>query len=114
MEPVFEKVCASFHSEDWLINAVENDWDIEELGVFSTCHYKFVCTGKDPMVSVKFGTVEKNKNDKTLYYYDCEGYCKRLLGNSYSIPVVEHLLRPVKDLFLQQEYDDAVYSFPWE
>lgn len=63
---------------------------------------------------MKFGIVEKNKKGKTLYYFDCEGYCKRLLGNSYSIPVVEHLLRPIKDLFLQREYDDTVYSFVWE
>ncbi|KAL7543185.1 hypothetical protein ACHAXR_012598 [Thalassiosira sp. AJA248-18] len=111
---IFEKLSDSFHSENWLEQSIDNG-SFEELSAFSGRQYKFVCGDKDdPMVRVKFGTVEKNSNGKTLYYYDCEGYCKRLLGNSYSIPVVEHLLHPIKDLFLQREYSDAEYSFVWE
>ena len=85
--------------------------------MFSACSYKFVCDDKtvDPMVKVKLGTVEKNQKGKTLYYFDSEGYCKRLLGNSYSIPVVEHLLRPLKNLFQEKQYDEnASYEFSWQ
>mmetsp|Transcript_516 Transcript_516/g.949 ORF Transcript_516/g.949 Transcript_516/m.949 type:complete len:222 (+) Transcript_516:1036-1701(+) len=114
VKEIFERVCESFHSEDWYENAIDNDWNLEHLGQFSARHYKFVFSDKDPMITVKLGTVENNKNGKTLYFYNCEGYSKRLLGNSYSIPVVEHLLRPLQDLFLQQEYDNAEYRFLWE
>mmetsp|Transcript_40219 Transcript_40219/g.84473 ORF Transcript_40219/g.84473 Transcript_40219/m.84473 type:complete len:292 (-) Transcript_40219:62-937(-) len=114
VKPIFEKLCASFHSEDWLNNALDNEWDIGRLKYFSACDYKFGYSYKDGMISVKFGTVDKNKKGKALYYHDCDDYCKRLLGNSYSIPVVEHLLRPLKDLFLQREYDNADYKFVWE
>ena len=114
VEPIFEKICDSFHSEDWFENALESNWDVEELAKFSVCSYKFACSGEDKIVKAKIGTVEKNKRGKTLYYFDSEGYCKRLLGNSYSIPVVEHLLRPLKDLFLQNENNNEVYSYIWE
>ena len=93
---------------------ISNGWDLENLGLFSARRYKFVCTGKDQIVTLKLGTMEKNKNGKTLYFYDCDGYCKRLLGNTYSIPVVEHLLSSLRDVFLHKRYDNAVYRFRWE
>jgi len=116
VDPIFQKMNESFHSEDWLENALQNGWCLESLGMFSACSYKFVCDDKtaDPMIKVKLGTVEKNQKGKTLYYFDSEGYCKRLLGNSYSIPVVEHLLCPLKELFLEKHYDEnASYQFSW-
>ena len=114
MPSVFEKICASFHSEDWLENALQNGWDLDDIATFSACHYKFAYSGRDGSVSVKFGTVEKNNKGKPKYFFDQEGYCKRLLGNTYSIPVVEHLMRPLQDLFLQREHTDATYNFVWE
>lgn len=114
VKPIFEKLCASFHSEDWVNYAVDNEWDLEDMRRFSACNYKFAFCDKEQSVTLKFGTVEKNKKGKTLYYYDCEGYCKRVLGNGYSIPVVEHLLKPVKELFLEREYQNAEYNFAWE
>lgn len=114
MEPIFEKMNESFHNEDWLEHALQNDWCLEYLGMFSAGSYKFVCDDK-AVVKVKLGTVEKNQKGKTLYYFDSEGYCKRLLGNSYSIPVVEHLLKPLKDLFQEKQYDEnASYEFSWK
>lgn len=112
---IFEQLSVCFHSENWLQNALDNEYDLEEMSTFSARHYKFACSDtKDPTISVEFGTVEKNRKGKTLYYYDCEDYCKRLLGNTYSIPVVEHLLRPLKLLFLEREYNGAMYKFVWE
>ena len=112
VEPIFEKMNESFHSEDWLENVLQSGWCLESLGMFSACSYKFVCDDKtaDTMVKVK----EKNRKGKTLYYFDSEGYCKRLLGNSYSIPVVEHLLKPLKELFQEKQYDEnASHEFTW-
>lgn len=75
-------------------------WDIEELKVFSANGH--------PKLMLKIGSVDKSKAGGTsFYHYDADGYCKRHLGNSCSIPVVEHSLRPVRDLFMHQEYRDA-------
>lgn len=117
VKPIFDRLCESFTSEDWFENAVSNDWDIEKLQTFSARRYKFVhcCDDGHPKLVLKIGTVDKSKDGRaSLYYYDADGYCKRLLGNSYSIPVVEHLLRPLSDLFMQREYPDAAYCFAWK
>ena len=51
-------------------------------------------------------------------YYDEEEYSKHLVGNGWSIPVVEHLLEPLRGLFhddsFLQIYDNYDYNFPWE
>lgn len=115
MPPIFDKICTSFQSENWYENALEKNWDPNDLGEkFSECQYKFACTDRDGSMSVKLGTVEKNSKGKPKYFFDQEDYCKRLLGNTYSIPVVEHLMRPLQKLFLQREYSDAAYNFVWE
>jgi len=50
---------------------------------------------------------------ETNYYLNKEEYAKRLVGNSFSIPVVEHLLRPLQNIFASQEYNDVDYTWPW-
>jgi hypothetical protein len=52
-------------------------------------------------------------------FYDEEGYSKHLIGNGWTIPVVEHLLEPLRGLFVNdsflQSYDKKYkYEFPWE
>ena len=85
-----------------------------ELLKFSGYYYKFIATGGEPAIGVQLGTVAKSQKGLPLYYFDCDGYCKRLLGNAYSIPVVEHLLRPLRDLFCHKTYPNADYQFQWE
>lgn len=46
--------------------------------------------------------------NKQKYFYDAEAYVKHLLGNGYSIPVVEHFLSPLKEIFAELEYDGYV------
>jgi len=109
---IFDKLEKAFLADDWLIEALDNGWDIEEIQNFSGSRYKFEFNGRG--LSLKVGTMDKNKNGDPLYYLNCEQYCKRLLGNGFSIPVVEHLLRPLKDLFLSKTYNDTSYNFVWE
>lgn len=115
---IFERVEESFQAEDWLTNADKNNWDFDELQSLSARRYKFIlCSdSNETKLLLKLGTVEKLKNDdkKSLYYYNSDGYCKRLLGNSYSIPVVEHILRPLCDLFPLKKYSNADYCFAWQ
>ena len=113
----FERAEESFQAEDWLENAKRKDWDIDELLSFSARSYKWLkySDSNKPKLS-KLGTVDKLAKDdkKSLYYFDSDGYCKRLLGNSYSIPVVEHILRPLCGLFLPKKYSNADYCFAWQ
>lgn len=116
---IFERVVESFQSEDWYANAIGKDFD--ELQSLSARNYKFFkfflsSDSNETKLLLKLGTVEKLANDdkKSLYHYDSDGYCKRLLGNSYSIPVVEHILRPLCGLFEQKKYSNADYCFAWQ
>jgi hypothetical protein len=47
------------------------------------------------------------------YYYTKDGYAKRLIGNSFSIPAVEILLRPLQAFYSSQEYPKFNYEFAW-
>ena len=49
-----------------------------------------------------------------LIFFDSEQYSKHLLGNAFSIPVIEHLLEPLACLFEHQEYDGYNYRYKWE
>ncbi|KAL3785919.1 hypothetical protein HJC23_008114 [Cyclotella cryptica] len=109
---IFEKLEKAFLAEDWFKEALECGWDIEEIQNFSGRCYRFEFNGQG--LSLKVGTMDKNRRGDPLYYLNCEQYCKRLLGNGFSIPVVEHLLCPLKDLFLRKTYNDASYKFVWE
>ncbi|KAL3788804.1 hypothetical protein HJC23_006257 [Cyclotella cryptica] len=109
---MFEKLEKAFLAEDWFKEALECGWDIEEIQNFSGRCYRFEFNGQG--LSLKVGTMDKNRRGDPLYYLNCEQYCKRLLGNGFSIPVVEHLLCPIKDLFLRKTYNDASYKFVWE
>lgn len=48
------------------------------------------------------------------YYFNAEDYCKHLLGNSFSIPVVEYLLRNLRKVFASREYEGFDYKYRWE
>jgi hypothetical protein len=46
-------------------------------------------------------------------FFNAEEYSKRLLGNSISIPIVEHLLQNLQPLFESTEYDGYDYHYKW-
>ena len=46
-------------------------------------------------------------------FYNREQYSKRLLGNSFSLPVIEHLLKPLCSIFASRDYPIYEYQFPW-
>ena len=44
-------------------------------------------------------------------------FLQHCIGNGWSIPVVEHMLGKLKDLFpddMMKEYDGYTYKYPWE
>jgi hypothetical protein len=48
-----------------------------------------------------------------LVFYDDEQYAERLIGNGFSIPLMDILLRPLKEKFGKKVYPDYVYDFKW-
>ena len=47
-------------------------------------------------------------------YFTDEQYCKHLLGMTYSVPVMEVLLKPLQDIFKTKEYQNYNYSYSWQ
>lgn len=71
------------------------------------------------MVKRKDRKISAPLEGKTQFsFYDEEGYSKHLIGNGWSIPVVEHLLQPLTELFVSDSlfktYENYNYDFPWE
>jgi len=77
---------------------------------FTSRKYKFISKTEAPFMEIKMSTWSTNKNEDFL---TCEQYSKRLLGNGWSIPVIEHLLFPLQQIFPKREYADYNYVFPW-
>lgn len=46
-------------------------------------------------------------------FFTSEGYSKHLLGNSFSIPVLGHLLQPLQKVFQKKQYKGFRYQFQW-
>lgn len=71
--------------------------------------------GEPPFFQIEISAPREGKQN--LEYFDEESYCKHLLGNGWSLPVVEHLLEPLQDLFDKEDlqtYTLYDYSYPWE
>jgi hypothetical protein len=91
---------------DWTVKAIEPEF--EWLG--KLCGLKFAFTpliGIHPFFQVKIPVQEK------AYKMNCEDYAKRLVGNAFSVPVVQDLLRPLQTLFVSRKYAGYDYEFPW-
>ena len=54
------------------------------------CKFKFEPSTNEPFFHILLSSPLEGK--KNLVYFNQEQYCKHLIGNGWSIPVVEHLL----------------------
>lgn len=46
-------------------------------------------------------------------FFNQEQYGKRLIGNAFSVPVVEILLRELRTKFSTREYKEFTYTYVW-
>jgi hypothetical protein len=46
-------------------------------------------------------------------FFNKDGYAKHLIGNAYSVVVVEMLIQPLTSLFATKEYEGYDYTHPW-
>jgi hypothetical protein len=54
------------------------------------------------------------KVNTSAAFYNQEQYGKRLIGNAFSVPVLEILLRPLQTKFLLRQYQEYSYSYIWQ
>ena len=47
-------------------------------------------------------------------FYNADQYAKRLVGNAYSIPVVDIILRRLQGMFASKRYEGYTYAFEWK
>ena len=76
--------------------------------------YKFVYTGDEEYkgeIKLKMAPIPTGK---AVVHYTDEEYAKHLIGNSISVPVLEHLLKPLAQLFAQREYPRFQYEYKWK
>lgn len=92
-------------SLDFLIDNFSGHLDIVKFSDFLEAPY---------FCELLVGTADRNREKKRKYYLNAERYAKRLVGNSFSIPVVMKLLEPLGDLFPHKEYEGYSYVFPWK
>jgi hypothetical protein len=80
------------------------------------CKFKVKKMLDPPFFQIELSSPLEGRKNHT--FYDEIGYCKHLIGNGWSIPVVEHLLQPLQDLFESessfQTYEGYDYDYPWE
>lgn len=78
------------------------------------CHFKFEAKNDEPFFQLLISSPLEGKKD--LVYFNQKEYGKHLIGNGWSIPVVEHLLGKLRDLFDDDHlvtYEGYDYNFPW-
>jgi hypothetical protein len=76
------------------------------------CQFKVKPDRNPPFFHLEISSPQENKN---LSFYKEDQYCKHLLGNGWSIPVVEYVLSELKGLFnVEETYGEKYdYHYPW-
>jgi hypothetical protein len=79
------------------------------------CKFKFRPCPEPPFFQLALSSPLEGKNE--LSFFTADEYGKHLIGNGWSIPVVEHLLGKLKDLFAEDalvSYQGYDINHPWE
>ena len=78
----------------------------KQLHPFNQCNFRFK-PHRDNFYEVRI------ESENSTSCFDSEEYAKHLLGNAWSIPVVERLLSPLKAICEAKQYDGYDYPFCW-
>ena len=79
------------------------------------CLFKFQPYFENPFFQLALSSPQEGKLQPSFYAE--EQYCKHLVGYGWSIPVVEHILAQLRDLFaddMLSPYTKYTYTHPWE
>ena len=80
------------------------------------CRFKEKPSRDDPLFQILISSPLEGKAE--LDYFSRDQYAKRLIGNGWSLPVVEHILEPLRDLYRDEKIlkpcgDRWTYSYRW-
>lgn len=78
------------------------------------CNFKFLANSELPYFQLALSSPLEGKSQ--LAFYSEKQYCKHLIGNGWSIPVVEYLLGSLTELFAGDvllTYDKYNPPYPW-
>ena len=84
----------------------------EKFFHFVKCKYQFKPSTDPPFYDIEMAIPSSNLKNELLFF-DAETYSKHLIGNACSVPMLEHLLSPLKDICTVRYYDGFNYKFPW-
>jgi len=81
--------------------------------------HQFDAIWEGPLAKLKLTAAYDRGNDasnaSTIQFYDAEEYAKHLVGLAYSVPVVEHLLKPLRKIFKTRYYGKfSDYHYKWQ
>lgn len=82
----------------------------EKYHIFGGLPVRFYSSSPDYSIGIKLKPPKVNTADD---FFDHEQYGKRLIGNAFSVPTVEILLRELQKKFPKREYNDYTYSYVW-
>lgn len=83
----------------------------EKFFHFAKCKYQFKPSTEHPFYDIEMAIPSTNL--KHELFFDAETYSKHLIGNACSVPVLEHLLSPLKDVCTVRYYNGFDYNYPW-
>mmetsp|Transcript_4758 Transcript_4758/g.10215 ORF Transcript_4758/g.10215 Transcript_4758/m.10215 type:complete len:375 (+) Transcript_4758:131-1255(+) len=78
------------------------------------CQFKFLPKSEAPFFQLALSSPLEGKSQ--LAFYEDKQYCKHLIGNGWSIPVIEYLLGSLPELFSSDAlvmYDKYNTPYPW-
>lgn len=78
------------------------------------CHFKCIAYSEPPYFQLALSSPLEGKLQPS--FYTEKQYCKHLIGNGWSIPVIEYLLGSLKELFADDAlvtYDKYGDPYPW-
>lgn len=107
------------HLYEALLENAYSKTNPEEKAWRESLDSKFSCFSGEPVkfragpYEIKLQMSPPLVNQQRDFFTD-EEYAKHLLGNSFSIPVVEFLLSKLKDLFGHRKYEGFEYKYCWE
>ena len=105
LQMLFQKITNAFLDAAW-------DLNMPEMAEYSGLPYSYKVKSDPPFFELKAGP-PMPEQQKTQYLFTVDGYAKHLIGNALSIPVMVHLMAPLKELFDTRKYENFSYPFAW-
>jgi len=84
----------------------------EDLHHFRFCKFEIIPKGGDsPFFDFKISAPTEGK---VVSFYSEEDYAKHLIGNGWSLPVIEYILSGLENICTKATHERFQYDYPWK